>query len=97
MGLLYAIENFTHFDLVNNENGQSKLIEESWIDETLDVKIELRCPKCRRQVTSEEYQGGKLRPTPDSRQVNRGKWGMLTKLSGEDMVRFRFEHKRCPK
>ena len=92
--ILYAEANFTEFNLRTSDGK----IEENYMAECLDESFELLCAKCDKNLTKEEYEKGKLQYTKIGRKIPGAghKYGS-TKLTGELIVIYSMEHKRCSK
>lgn len=73
-GILYVTENFTSFNLMCD----GEVIDDDFQDITLDNQYGLRCAKCDKSLTLEEYKSGKLQETTDSRKVNGTKYNELS-------------------
>ncbi|MCC3687491.1 hypothetical protein LLR47_20005 [Bacillus cereus] len=92
--ILYAEANFTEFNL-RTFDGR---IEESYMAERVEESFELLCAKCGKNLTKGEYENGKLQYTKRGRKIPGidDKYGS-TKMSGDLMVIYSMEHKRCSK
>ncbi|CCW08021.1 MULTISPECIES: hypothetical protein [Bacillus] len=92
--ILYAEANFTEFNLRTFD----KKIEENYIAERLHESFELLCAKCDKNLTKKEYEKGKLQYTKIGRKILGAghKYGSA-KLTGELIVIYSMEHKRCSK
>lgn len=92
--ILYAAANFTEFNL-RTFDGE---IEKNYMAERVEESFELLCAKCDRNLTKEEYEKGKLQYTKIGRKIpgTGDKYGS-TEMTGDLIVIYSMEHKRCSK
>lgn len=92
---LYAENEFANFCL----RTQRRHLEDDFLSATFDITIELRCPKCNRQLTEDEYSNNKLQQTDFKRKVKELEMNFdeVYRNGNEDCIRYFFEHKRCPR